>query len=145
MCLPSIDAFAKTAVRFERAYASAPWTRPSVGSMITGLHPSSHGGIAGGSPAAGRGASPWPRSSRTTDTRLKGVVSNWVIAAKNGFAQGFEVYNEWAAALHQKSTSEVVTKSAKKMLDELTASGRTLSSCSSTTSTRTTATCRTPR
>ena len=39
---PRLDAFAKEAVLFNRAYASAPWTMPSVASMLTGLHPSSH-------------------------------------------------------------------------------------------------------
>jgi arylsulfatase A-like enzyme len=36
---PAIDAFAKTATRFERAYAQAAWTLPSVGSIMTGRYP----------------------------------------------------------------------------------------------------------
>ena len=32
---PSIDTLASESVRFERAYSAAPWTKPSVASMIT--------------------------------------------------------------------------------------------------------------
>ena len=37
---PGIDAFAKEAVLFEHAYAAAPWTLPSVASIMTGRYPS---------------------------------------------------------------------------------------------------------
>ena len=40
---PTIDEFARGGVRFEHAYSTAPWTCPSVASMITGLNPHRHG------------------------------------------------------------------------------------------------------
>jgi len=40
---PRIDAFARDAVRFERALAQAPWTKPAVASIFTGLTPPQHG------------------------------------------------------------------------------------------------------
>jgi len=40
---PAIDALASDAVRFDRTYATASWTKPSVASMLTGLYPSGHG------------------------------------------------------------------------------------------------------
>jgi arylsulfatase A-like enzyme len=40
---PTIDQFAAGGARFEHAYATAPWTCPSVASMITGLYPHKHG------------------------------------------------------------------------------------------------------
>jgi arylsulfatase A-like enzyme len=40
---PALDAFAAQAVRFERAYAAAPWTLPSHVTMLSGLLPSTHG------------------------------------------------------------------------------------------------------
>ncbi len=40
---PTIDAFAAGGVRFEHAFAAAPWTCPSTASMITGLYPHRHG------------------------------------------------------------------------------------------------------
>lgn len=36
---PHLDAFAKKAVRYEHAYAPAPWTLPSHGAMLSGQHP----------------------------------------------------------------------------------------------------------
>ncbi|MEZ4386396.1 MAG: sulfatase [Candidatus Krumholzibacteriia bacterium] len=40
---PRIDAFAAGATLYERAYATAPWTVPSHGSLFTGLLPFKHG------------------------------------------------------------------------------------------------------
>lgn len=40
---PRLDAFARRAVVFDRAFASLSWTRPSVASLLTGLHPQAHG------------------------------------------------------------------------------------------------------
>ena len=54
---------------------------------------------------------------RSEGYRTAGVVSNWVISRKNGFAQGFDLYNEGAAALHQAATSQGVTRAARGMLD----------------------------
>jgi arylsulfatase A-like enzyme len=39
---PTIDEFARGAVLFEQAIATAPWTCPSTASMITGLYPHRH-------------------------------------------------------------------------------------------------------
>lgn len=40
---PSIDALARRGVVFENAFANASWTRASVASLLTGLHPWHHG------------------------------------------------------------------------------------------------------
>lgn len=39
---PVLDQIAAEGTRFEAAYAQAPWTRPSVASLFTGLYPASH-------------------------------------------------------------------------------------------------------
>ncbi len=41
--MPAYDALAKESLVFENAYTTAPWTKPSVASILTGLYPSSHG------------------------------------------------------------------------------------------------------
>jgi len=40
---PELDAFASQATRFDRAYATAPWTLPTHASLFTGRHPFEHG------------------------------------------------------------------------------------------------------
>jgi choline-sulfatase len=40
---PTIDALAKVGWHYERAYAAAPWTKPSVASLLSSLLPAEHG------------------------------------------------------------------------------------------------------
>lgn len=40
---PTIDALANIGWRYERAYAAAPWTKPSVASLLSSLLPAGHG------------------------------------------------------------------------------------------------------
>lgn len=40
---PNIDAFARDAVRFDNAISTSSWTRPAVGSVLTGTYPGTHG------------------------------------------------------------------------------------------------------
>jgi arylsulfatase A-like enzyme len=88
---PHIDAFAAEATRFARAIAQSSWTRASVASILTGLHPAVHG--------ANRRQDALPLAARTLAERLEaagyqtaGLVANGNVAREFGFAQGFEVY-----------------------------------------------------
>ena len=40
---PTLDALADSGLRFEQAISAAPWTAPSMMSMVTGLYPARHG------------------------------------------------------------------------------------------------------
>lgn len=40
---PNLDAFSKDAILFRQAFAQASWTKPSFGTMFTGLYPEAHG------------------------------------------------------------------------------------------------------
>src|SRR5262249_59576848 len=40
---PTVDALAASGLRYEHAYAQAPWTLPSHATLFTGLLPSQHG------------------------------------------------------------------------------------------------------
>jgi arylsulfatase A-like enzyme len=42
---PNLDRFAESAVRYERAFSQAPWTTPSVGSLLTSRFPTELGTI----------------------------------------------------------------------------------------------------
>ena len=45
--MPQLREIALEGMRFENAFANAPWTVPSHGSMFTGQYPSDHGAHAG--------------------------------------------------------------------------------------------------
>ncbi len=88
---PRLDRFAEQAVLFENARAQAPWTRASVGSVLTGLWPSVHG--AQDDPDA------LPEAVDTLAERLSSagflttaVTANGNIAEPFGFAQGFDAF-----------------------------------------------------
>ncbi|MGH7338544.1 MAG: sulfatase-like hydrolase/transferase, partial [Myxococcota bacterium] len=53
---PEIDALARDGVRYERAYASAPWTLPSHATILTGLPPQAHDTYDNGAEASQRKA-----------------------------------------------------------------------------------------
>ncbi len=40
---PNLDRLSRSSHLFERAYAQAPWTKPSIASLFTGIYPTGHG------------------------------------------------------------------------------------------------------
>src|SRR5437867_3328893 len=48
---PNIDTLARGALVFDRCIAQAPWTKPSVASLFTSLHPFCHGVFDPGNPS----------------------------------------------------------------------------------------------
>jgi arylsulfatase A-like enzyme len=90
---PAIASLAADSVLFRRAYATAPWTQPSVASMITGLHPATHG--------VERFQRVLPGSAETLAEVLSSagyatgaVVSHWLIGARFHFDQGYASFEE---------------------------------------------------
>src|SRR5262245_53908665 len=82
---PHLDALARRAVSFPRAYAPATWTLPSVASILTGLHPTTL--------AATQFRSRIPEGAETLAERLgregygtAAVVSHILVASRSGFA-----------------------------------------------------------
>jgi arylsulfatase len=117
---PAIDALARDAVRFARAYASAPWTKPSVASMLTGLHPSAHTVL--------QLERSLPQSARTLAERLGeagyatgAVISHHVIGSEYGFDQGFDHFVEDQGQGHMHVSTPRVTEQATALLDTLAA------------------------
>jgi arylsulfatase A-like enzyme len=100
---PEIDAFAKDAVLFERAYTTAPWTQPAVASILTGWHPSRHGLL-----RIGR----LPDALDTLPERLKArgyataaVVSHILLGRHFNFDQGIDDFKVAAALPPHESIS----------------------------------------
>ncbi|MCP4664205.1 MAG: sulfatase [bacterium] len=101
---PAIDQLAREGVVFERAFAHAPWTLPSVASLLTSLHPQEHGaggwldlsGLPAGGPTRprfqGLDAEIETLAERFHDAGYAtAAVSNVdFLAEEFGLAQGFE-------------------------------------------------------
>src|SRR5262245_24152465 len=99
---PSIDALAARALVFERASATADWTKPSVPSFLTGTYPCQHGVYEGSAHDEDREVTDLlPAESLTLAEAFQqlgyttgAVVNNAQLRAGNGFEQGFDSYFE---------------------------------------------------
>lgn len=90
---PNLDAFARDAVVFDRAYTPSAWTKPSTASLLSGLYPRRHGGIsradriADGVQLAGSYLSPAGYTSAA-------FMTNPNTTALWGFDRGFDVFED---------------------------------------------------
>jgi arylsulfatase len=117
---PAMDRLAEEGIRFERAFASAPWTMPSIATMLTGQYPSRHSAT-----SFDRGL---PEQVDTLAEVLgsegfatAGVISHTAIAARHNFQQGFDVWLEDEARGHDYVSTEGVTREAIEQLDRFAA------------------------
>jgi len=109
---PRIDAFAATALVCERAVAQAPWTRPAVATVFTGLGPLRHGvtTLADRLPAA---AVTLAERLRAAGYRTAAFSTNAHLGEATGFAQGFDLFAE----LPRETGAEEVGRRALAWLD----------------------------
>lgn len=90
---PRLDALAAGGASFTQAITQAPWTKPSVGTLFTGLTPSAHG-------ATGRASAlPWQHRTlaeafAVAGYRTYGYSSNPNVARLFQFEQGFRKFYE---------------------------------------------------
>ncbi|HVF59202.1 MAG TPA: sulfatase, partial [Thermoanaerobaculia bacterium] len=100
---PRIDAFATAALLCERAVAQAPWTRPAVATVFTGLGPLHHGvtTLADRLPAA---AVTLAERLRAAGYRTAAFSTNAHLGEATGLAQGFDLFAELP---HQTGAEEV--------------------------------------
>ncbi len=115
---PAIDALARVGVRFDRAYATSSWTKPSVASMFTGRVPSSHGVT-----DMYRGI---PDQIETLAERLEaeryataGVVSHLLIGSRWGFERGFAQFDDTEGKGPQHVSTAGVVERAGRYLEQL--------------------------
>jgi arylsulfatase A-like enzyme len=96
---PFLDALAEGAVRFELAIAQAPWTLPSVWSLMTSLHPSTvDPENRGASSRRALGLRPDARVARlaaqlrASGWHTAGFQKNPLLSPGSGLELGFDVY-----------------------------------------------------
>lgn len=103
---PNIDRLARESIRFDRCIAPAPWTKPSVASLFTSLHPQTHRvtdhlGMHWKTATRKQKASVLADEAVTLAEVLSGVgydtlgfVGNDFLIRKFGYGQGFTRYYE---------------------------------------------------
>lgn len=91
---PSTRNWAMNARVFEDAESSAGWTIPSMATMLTGVHNTTYDASAGRLPLWGKTLAEHLRE-RGYETRA--VVDNVILEPRNGFAQGFESFDQRSA------------------------------------------------
>ena len=96
---PNLDRLAKEALVFDRAYSAAPWTIPSLVTLLSGAWPFDHG--------QSRLLEPLdpslvllPEVLREAGWRTAGVTTNFVTKASYGFDRGFERFDDGLARGH---------------------------------------------
>lgn len=122
---PQLDRFATESVQFDRCYSSAPWTKPAVATLFTGLDPLVHRVLT----HKGHLGDPqdYAKRAKVETDRLRNefrtiaeilneagyttaaVVSNPWLGRDQGFAQGFDNYDDrWRG--NQVDATKVLTR-----------------------------------
>lgn len=119
---PNIDNLAKKSSVFERAYSPAPWTKPAVSSMFTGVMPSVHGVLSIDEILSAEEKT-MAEYLKERDFATAGFVSHTLISPTLGYAQGFDSYETvpFKGNVHNVISSAKVTDMAIKWLKNFTA------------------------
>lgn len=106
----NLDAFAKQALVFENAFATAPFTGPSHASILTSRHPSKHGVVFNGHRVKGKAST----DSVFVSEHLKkhGYATAAIVSApspaqrKFGFGRGFDHFHDKCRPAHGDEASD---------------------------------------
>ena len=120
---PNLEILAKDGVVFDRAYAQAPWTPPSMGSWMTGLYQTSHG-VTHSKRAEGAHSRLDSRHVtlaelfRSVGYRTAAVSAQPWISEATGFDQGFGTF-EVVGNLSDPLANEKIFKGGMEWIAEL--------------------------
>jgi len=115
---PAIDRLAAEGLLFRHAVAQAQWTLPSMASLHSGLYPSQHAAQRADirlAPAVLTVA----EVLRDAGYRTLAVVAHFFVGSLYGFRQGMQVFDESQVLGHDAVTSEGVTRTAARVVEEL--------------------------
>ena len=91
---PALDAFAKGAVRFTRAYTPVPYTLPAHATILTGWWPKDHGVRDNIIASLGPAAASVAELMRSRGYRTAAFVSSFVLDRRFGLDRGFDHYDD---------------------------------------------------
>jgi len=120
---PELAALGAAGTVFERAYSTAPWTMPSVASMLSGLFPETHGVTTPGRMLPLQVDS-LPERLLARGYATSAVVSHKLVGTRFQFEQGFERFDEEEAQGHRHISTPGVTARAIAELERLAAQER---------------------
>jgi len=112
---PNISRLAQDSILFRNAWSTAPWTLPSVGSLLTSQYPSALG-IRDNIVPLDRRFELLPEVLQRRGYRTHGIVSSALLSARLGFGRGFDHYDESSSLFHSGSSSREVTRKAVEFL-----------------------------
>lgn len=113
---PAIDQFAENALLFENAMSSAPWTRPSMGSLFTSLYPHQHQAFYW-EDTLDNSYLTMAEIFRNHNYSTFAIQTNVLLTEYYNFHQGFQYFNEIINEKAEKVTTKFnswVTKNCKK-------------------------------
>jgi len=119
---PAVTGLAAEGRVLTGVYASAPWTLPSVATLMTGKWPWEHGAtrLLG---RLGEGHTTLGEAFRGAGFRTGGVMTNFVATADYGFAQGFERWDDDLATGHEGSSAAAAVEKLLAQYDDLATGG----------------------
>lgn len=112
---PNIDRLANRSLLFKNAIVTAPWTLPSVASILTSQYPSVLGIYDRMTSMAGT----FPLFSellKQCNYKTHGIISHTLLLARLGFGKGFDYYDEGSIFGHKGISSPSVTRKAVSYL-----------------------------
>jgi arylsulfatase A-like enzyme len=126
---PALDAWAERGAIFDRAFSTAPWTLPSVGSLLTGRFPSGHGSGRGKLPVADDRTRRVFLALDASVPRLAGIVSqhgyataafvtNTFLRPGFGLAEGFDTYDHTRNRYLDERRADVMVGRALEWIDQ---------------------------
>ena len=113
---PELDALAAASVRYRNAFSQAPWTTPSIGSLLSSQYPTVLG-IHHTESALSEELILLPEVLQASGIATGAVVSHSFTSAKWGFGQGFDFFDESNIKDYEAVTSPGVSASAIQFLD----------------------------
>jgi len=99
---PFLDAFAASSTVFDDAVAQAPWTKPSVASLMTSVHAYTHG-LVNDTDAIPPGAATLAGQLRQAGYTTASIVANPFAGRASGLDRGFNYMMEYPVVLRHRA------------------------------------------
>lgn len=89
---PTVDRLAAEGLRVDECITAAPWTAPSVASILTGLYPQAHGVTAHRKAFLANGVTTLAERAQADGVTTAAFTTNEYVSARRNFDQGFETF-----------------------------------------------------